>query len=74
MELSLTATLVILAAALAVLAFAWRKHRQPTDLLKLRLINYGLVQLLCVFVVLIIGAHLVTLIVGHPVTGSPQNP
>ncbi len=72
MELSLAATIVILVVTLAVLAYASWRHRQPVDLLKIRLINYGLIQLLCVFVILVLGAHFVTLFVGHPVTGQGQ--
>jgi hypothetical protein len=72
MDLSFPFTFAIIAAAVALFAYAWWRHRQPADLLKIRLINYGLVQLFCVFVILIMGAHLVTLFVGHPVTGQGQ--
>lgn len=74
MDLPLLPTIAIMLAALALFGFAWWKHRQPADLLRVRLINYGLVQLLCIFVLLLFGAHLVTLVVGHPVTGGGQQP
>ena len=70
MELDLIPTLILLALNAALFAFAVYKHRQPADPLKPRLISYGVVQLLCIIVFLLIGAHLVTLVVGHPVTGQ----
>lgn len=59
--LGLPLTLAILAAMIALFAFAsWRAHR-PVDLLKPRMINYAYVQFIAIFVALLMGAHILTL-------------
>ena len=60
--LDLPLTLAILAATIALFAFAsWRAY-QPADLLKPRMINYAYVQFLAIFVALLMGAHVLTLL------------
>ena len=61
MMLGLPLTTAILAAAIALFAFAsWRAHR-PVDPLKPRMINYAYVQFFAIFVALLMGAHILTL-------------
>ena len=63
-------TLAALAAALLLFAFAWWRSRQPVDPLRVRLIDYHYVQLTALVAVLVLLAHLVTLIAGRPLTGQ----
>ena len=65
MELNLPVTLTILALTTAMFAFANWRARQPSEPLKVRMINYHVVQIICVVVVLMMGAHLVTLLTGQ---------
>jgi hypothetical protein len=48
--------------------FANWRGRQPAQPLKVRMVNYHVVQIICVVVVLLMAAHLVTLIAGQPLT------
>jgi hypothetical protein len=66
MELSLTATLTVLMLTMATFAFANWRGRQPAQPLKVRMVNYHVVQIVCVVVVLLMVAHLVTLLSGQP--------
>ena len=66
MELSLTATLGILVLTVAMFAFAYWRGSQPAQPLKVRMVNYHVVQIVCVVVVLVMAAHLVTLLSGQP--------
>ena len=70
MELNLPITLTIVAATFALFGFANWKARQPAEPLKVRLVNYHVVQMVCIVVVLVMSAHLMTLFFGHPVTGG----
>jgi len=70
MDLSLTATLAIAGLMVGVFAFANWRARQPAEPLKVRMINYHVVQMACIVVILLMAAHLVTLIAGHPLTGQ----
>lgn len=70
MILDLPATLAILALGLAVFVFAvWRASRPPNPL-KVRMINYHVVQIFSLVLLLIVAAHLATLLAGHPLAGS----
>jgi hypothetical protein len=70
MDLSLTATLAIVVLTFAVFGFANWRARQPAQPLKVRMIDYHVVQMVCIVVILLMAAHLVTLIAGRPVTGQ----
>ena len=66
MELSLPVTLTILVLTGATFAFATWRARQPAQPLKVRMINYHVVQIVCAVVVLLMAAHLMTLLSGQP--------
>ena len=70
MDLSLTATLAIVVLTFAVFGFANWRARQPAEPLKVRMINYHVVQMVCVIVILLMAAHLVTIFAGRPITGG----
>ena len=70
MDLSLTATLAIVVVTFAVFGFANWRARQPAQPLKVRMIDYNVVQMVCIVVILVMAAHLVTLFAGRPVTGQ----
>ena len=55
--------------ALAVAAFAGHRQRRPTEPGEPRLIPYVGLQIAAVVVVLLMLAHLVTLLSGQPFTG-----
>ena len=70
MELNLPVTLTIIAFIGAVFAFANWRARQPAQPLKVRMVNYHVVQMACIVALLIMAAHLVTLWSGQPLTGQ----
>jgi hypothetical protein len=70
MELSLPVTVTILVLTGAMFAFANWRARQPAEPLKVRMINYHVVQIVCVVVVLLMVAHLATLLSGQPMSGK----
>lgn len=69
MELSLPVTLTILVLTAGMFAFANWRARQPAQPLKVRMINYHVVQIVCIVVVLLMAAHLMTLLSGQPKGG-----
>ena len=71
MELSLPVTLTILVLTMGMFAFANWRARQPAQPLKVRMINYHVVQIACAVVVLLMVAHLVTLLSGQPAAPIP---
>ena len=70
MNLSLTATLAIAVMCFGVFGFANWRARQPAEPLKVRMINYHVVQMVCIVVILLMAAHLLTIFTGKPVTGQ----
>lgn len=66
MELSLPATLTVLVLTLAMFGFAYWRGSQPAQPLKVRMVNYHVVQIVCVVIVLLMAAHLMTLLSGQP--------
>jgi len=70
MDLSLTATLVVAVLSLGMFGFANWRARQPAQPLKVRMINYHVVQMACIVILLLMVAHLVTLWTGAPMTGQ----
>ena len=69
MTLDMPATLGILFVGLAVFGFAVWRARRPANPLKVRMINYHVVQIFTIILLLLMLAHLVTLIAGHPLPG-----
>ena len=67
--MSLTVTISILVAALVVGAFANYKSRQPVEIGKTRWIPYLGVQFVAILAVILMAAHLVTLLTGVPLVG-----
>ena len=65
-----TVTIGVLVAVLLVFAFANWRARQPAQPLKVRMVNYHVVQMACIVVILVVAAHMLTLYAGHPVTGQ----
>jgi hypothetical protein len=70
MDLSLTATLVVAVLSLGMFGFANWRARQPAQPLKVRMVNYHVVQMACIVILLLMIAHLVTLLAGAPLTGG----
>jgi hypothetical protein len=70
MDLSLPVTLTVVALIVGVFAFANWRARQPAEPLKVRMVNYHVVQMACIVLLLLMAAHLVTLWAGHPLTGQ----
>jgi hypothetical protein len=70
MTLSLTATLAIAAFVLLIFGFANWRARQPAQPLKVRMVNYHVIQMACIVVMLLMAAHLVTIFAGRPITGQ----
>lgn len=67
--MSLAVTISILVAALVVGALANYKTRQPVELGETRWIPYLGVQFVAILVVILMAAHLVTLLTGVPLVG-----
>jgi hypothetical protein len=70
MELGFSTTLAITTFAICIFGFASWRARQPAQPLKVRLVNYHVVQMAAIVVLLVMAAHLVTLFAGRPVTGQ----
>jgi hypothetical protein len=70
MELGLTMTLTIVMLTMAMFAFAVWRAKQPAEPLKVRMINYHVVQIACLVVLLLMLAHLVTLLTGRSLQGG----
>jgi hypothetical protein len=68
MELSLPLTLTILVLTMGLFGFAYWRGSRPAEPLKVRMVNYHVVQIACIVVVLLMVAHLVTLLSGQPLT------
>ena len=69
MELNLPVTLAIVILAMGTFAFANWRGRQPAQPLKVRYVNYHVVQMLCLVLLLVMLSHLVTLLTGN--TAAP---
>jgi hypothetical protein len=59
--MDLTVTAAILGFALLGFAFATWRARQPAQPLKVRMVNYHIVQMFCIVVVIVMAAHLIRL-------------
>ena len=71
MELTLPMTLAIVALTVAVFVLASWRARQPAQPLKVRMVNYHVVQIVCIVVILVMSAHLITLLFGVSLGGQP---
>ena len=69
MELNLPVTLSIVILTMAMFAFANWRARQPAQPLKVRMVNYHVVQIVCLVVLLLMLAHLMTLLTGTEFQG-----
>lgn len=66
--MTLTVTLLVLAAAAAVFAWsAWRVRREVPG--EPSLVPHGAIQFLCAIAMILMAAHLVSLMTGQPLTG-----
>ncbi|MSP95072.1 MAG: hypothetical protein EXR00_07335 [Alphaproteobacteria bacterium] len=65
MELNLPVTLIIVALTMGLFGFATIRAKKPAEPLKVRFINYHVVQLVCIVVILLMAAHLMTLVAGN---------
>ena len=72
MTLDLPATLAILAATAALFAYASWRASQPPHPLKVRMINYHVVQLFAVVAALVMLAHVITLMGGSTQAQVPR--
>ncbi len=72
MDLSLPVTLTVVVLCFGVFGFANWRARQPAEPLKVRMVNYHVVQMACIVVILLMVAHLITIFAGHPLTGQQQ--
>jgi hypothetical protein len=66
--MGLAATLVVLVLALAVAGFANWQERRPRPVGKPSLVSYAAIQMLAIVIALLMAAHLVSLLTGHPLT------
>jgi uncharacterized membrane protein YidH (DUF202 family) len=64
--MSLGLTLVLLLAALAIAAYANWRERRPRDLGRPPLVPYTAIQVIAVVAIIIMLAHLVSLLTGQP--------
>ena len=63
--MGLLLTLALLAASLSGFGFATWMAAKPPQPLKVRMVNYHVVQILMVVVMLVMLAHMVTLVTGR---------
>jgi uncharacterized iron-regulated membrane protein len=66
--MGLAATLVALLAAVAVAGFANWRERRPRPVGNPPLVSYTAIQMLAIVVAILMAAHLVSLLTGHPLT------
>jgi uncharacterized iron-regulated membrane protein len=66
---SLELTISILIAALLIAGLANWRERRPRPLGKPPLVPYTAIQILAVLVIILMLAHLVSLLTGHPLKG-----
>lgn len=69
MDMNLPVTLAGTVVVAAMFVFAFIKAKQPAEPLKVRMVNYQVVQIICIVIFLVLAAHLVTLLFGAPLTG-----
>jgi hypothetical protein len=62
-------TLAVLLAALAIAGLANWRERRPSDFGRPPLVPYATIQLIAVVVIILMAAHLISLLTGHPLKG-----
>jgi hypothetical protein len=67
--MSLTPTVLVLIGALAAAGLANWRERRPRDPGQVPLISYAAIQMVALVVALLMAAHLVSLLTGHPLVG-----
>lgn len=67
--MSLTVTLLLLAASIALVAFANWQERQERPLGKAPLVSYPALQIIGVVFAVLLIAHLISLMTGQPLQG-----
>ena len=67
--MSLTVTLLLLAAALLIIAFANWQERRKRPLGKAPLVSYPVLQMIGILLAVLLLAHLVSLLIGQPLRG-----
>ncbi len=67
--MSLTVTLILLAAALVLVAFANWQERQERPLGQAPLVSYPALQMIGIVFAVLLIAHLVSLLTGQPLRG-----
>ncbi|NJO36891.1 MAG: hypothetical protein HC871_03745 [Rhizobiales bacterium] len=67
--MSLTVTLLLLAASLLLAAVANWQERRERPLGKAPLLSYPVLQMIGIVTALLLLAHLVSLLTGHPLRG-----
>ena len=72
--MSLTVTLSVLAVAAAIFGYANYKSRRPPEPGGAPLIPYGGIQFVALVAMILMLAHLVTLLTGRPFTGRQGFP
>lgn len=68
-RMSLTVTLILLAATLSIIAFANWQERRKRPLGKPALVSYPALQMLGILFAVLLLAHLVSLLTGQPLRG-----
>jgi hypothetical protein len=69
LELSLDLTISILIVALLIAGLANWRERRPRPIGQPSLVPYTAIQILAVLVIILMLAHLVSLLTGHPLRG-----
>jgi hypothetical protein len=67
--MSLTVTVLLLIGALAAAGLANWRERRPRDPGDVPLISYAAIQMVALVIALLMAAHLVSLLTGHPLAG-----
>ncbi|MEM9441978.1 MAG: hypothetical protein AAGA73_16170 [Pseudomonadota bacterium] len=67
--MSLTVTLLLLGASVALILFANWQERRDRPLGETPLISYPALQMVGIVVAVLLAAHVVSLLTGHPLRG-----
>jgi hypothetical protein len=67
--MSLTITLLLFSASVAMILFANWQERRERPLGNAPLISYPVLQMVGIVVAVLLAAHLVSLLTGHPLRG-----